>query len=162
VQKFLETYHEIQRITIIALVTAMVTSVFFQVVNRNIFMMPVVWPEEVARYATVYLTFIGSVVAVRKGTMISVDIFASRLNETWNFILSVLRNVATMFFAVILAYYCLIMMGIHLRTGQVSTVMGINMAIPHAAIPIWGGLTVIELGVRTVMSVVDFVKKKVG
>lgn len=58
---------------LIALLTAMVAIVFANVCMRYLLGTSVIWSEEVARHLMIWLTFVGSGLALRTGAQIGID-----------------------------------------------------------------------------------------
>ncbi|NMD17112.1 MAG: TRAP transporter small permease [Synergistaceae bacterium] len=56
------------------LMFVLVGLVFFQVLNRFILHIPAAWTEEMARYNFVWLSLFGSVIALKSGRHLSVDL----------------------------------------------------------------------------------------
>lgn len=61
------------------LLLELVLVLFVAVVFRYVLARPLGWPEEVARFSLVWLTFLGSYLAFRRGAHIHVDLLAMRL-----------------------------------------------------------------------------------
>ena len=158
-KKLLSLYYKGQTFIIVGCFIVMIAVTFFQVVNRTIIKLSLSWPEEVARYMLVWMAFIASIVAFRKGAMISIDLITPRLNRLWKFIFSIFSNVITVVFAAIVAYYGLIIVRMQLELGQLSPALSITMAIPYSAVPIWGFLTTIEMCASTKRLIMDYIKK---
>jgi len=53
---------------------AVVVIVLIQVVARYVLQLPISWPEEVARYTSVWLTFVGAAAAAARHQQITVDL----------------------------------------------------------------------------------------
>jgi TRAP-type C4-dicarboxylate transport system permease small subunit len=60
------------KISMIIMVPVMTAIIFMQVILRYIFLAPLSWPEESARYLLIWISCLGSAYAVRKGMHISV------------------------------------------------------------------------------------------
>ena len=98
--------------------------VFLQVFTRYVFNLPLSWPEEVARYALVWLTFLGASAAVRANDHIRIDVLLMKVPPKVRSLLIVLTNVcaAVILIAVTPAGFGLVrlMMGIPTAALQVS------------------------------------------
>ncbi len=70
------------------ILAALVLVVLFQVASRSLFRTPALWTEEVARYLLIVLTFIGSAIAVRTGSNVSLDFLLSKFPEKLRSVLS--------------------------------------------------------------------------
>jgi len=63
----------------IIMTLGIVVCVSLQVLFRFVLEFPAPWTEEIARYMFVYLTFIGSAIAVREKTHITIEVLVERL-----------------------------------------------------------------------------------
>lgn len=63
------------------LMFVLVALVFFQVVNRFALHIPAAWTEEMARYNFVWLSLLGSVVALRSDRHLSVDLLVQSIKS---------------------------------------------------------------------------------
>jgi TRAP-type C4-dicarboxylate transport system permease small subunit len=61
------------------MLAVMLASILLQVVLRNVFGFGFVWTEELARYAMIWLVFVGAIVSLRKGSHIAMTMFADAL-----------------------------------------------------------------------------------
>ena len=157
-KKLVSVYYKLQTYIIVWCFTIMIAVTFFQVVNRTVIKLNLSWPEEVARYMIVWMAFIASIVAFRKGAMISIDLLSSRLNRLFRFIFLIFSNVVIIVFAVVVAYYGFIIISSQLELGQLSPALSITMAVPYSAVPVWGVFTSIEMCASTRKAIMDFIK----
>lgn len=72
-KKALNLTESIIRIFLMLLMTTSVVSIFGQVIFRYIFNNALVWSEEVARFSLIWMTLLGSSVAVRKWQHLFID-----------------------------------------------------------------------------------------
>lgn len=122
-------------IAILLLVIAVI--LFFNVVLR-FFGTSMLWAEELARYAIVWITFVGASVCVYKGAHIGVDVIMNVLSEKPKKILSIILAVFSLIFSVVFTYFSFkITMNVQ-GTNQVSSTMGIPMYLVYAAMPVGG------------------------
>lgn len=102
----------------------MQTSVFIQVFVRYVFDIPLSWPEEVARYSLVWLTFMGASAAVRANDHIRIDVLLVSVSPATRARLIIWTNICTVvvLIAVVPAGIRLVamMMGIPTAALQVS------------------------------------------
>lgn len=124
-------------------VAAIVVIAFFQVISRYVMAEIPSWTEEACRYVSIWLVFLGSAVAFRKGAHLGVDFLV-------NLFPSPLRKAASLFASFVLIFilsltvlYSWKMMLFNVT--QLSPAMRISMAIPYAAIPIGTFLMLIEV-----------------
>ena len=66
----------------------MVAASFAQVVNRNIFKLPISWFDEASVYCMVYMVLLGTEVGLRDGTQVAVTAVVDRLKGNAKYWLS--------------------------------------------------------------------------
>lgn len=124
----------INRWLLIVLLTAMVAIVFANVVMRYVFGTSVIWSEEVARHLMIWLTFVGSGLALRTGAQIGIDSLQDALPRSAARVLRLVLALAMLALFVALAWY-----GIDyaMRTRfQISAALGISMMYVYIGMPI--------------------------
>jgi TRAP-type C4-dicarboxylate transport system permease small subunit len=111
----------------------MVTSILLQVFFRYVMNSPLYWSEEVARYAFVWLVFIGAAIASKRGTHIGVDYIVMHLPELPKNFLAIFVNLLVLSF---IAYVIYMSAGvIKSNMTQLSPAMRIPMGYIFMAIP---------------------------
>lgn len=129
--------------------------IFFQVVLRYMFNYSLSWSEEGARYLIVWFIFIGSSIAVREKAHATVDALVTILPERWKGVFSIVANILSITFCVILIWSSSIMVSNVIEFGSVTPAMGIPMYLPYLAIPVGAALMLI----RFVQLLVDDIKR---
>ena len=107
-----------------------------EVVRRFVFNFSSAWGEEAARYAFIYLGWIGAAFAVKERAHIRFDVLLQRLGprgKAWVFIVA---EVATIAFACIALYWSLHTIRQLLQFEGATPVLRINKAWFEAAVPI--------------------------
>jgi len=82
-----------------------VISVAIQIIARNFLHIPVAWTEEVARYLMIWMTFLGSPVALKKGEHLFVDLFYNKFPAKGRQWVHLLCDVAVFIFCIYLLYF---------------------------------------------------------
>ena len=111
----------------------MVISILLQVFFRYAMNAPLYWSEEIARYAFVWLVFIGAAIASKRGAHIGVDYLVMHLPEIPKNILAIFVNLLVLFFI-----SCVIYMSVGViksNITQLSPAMRIPMGYIYMAIP---------------------------
>lgn len=85
-------------------VIVLVSVTFLQVLCRFVFRVPIVWSEEVVRMSFVWLIFLGSAVAVKEGTHLTLDMLVSSFNKKGQYIMRMVVLVITLIAAGIMLY----------------------------------------------------------
>ncbi|WP_347489555.1 TRAP transporter small permease [Desulfoscipio sp. XC116] len=116
----------------------------FNVIGRYIFGFSLKWAEELTTYTLIWVTFLGAVVCVREGMMISMDAFVTQLKGSMKRFFVIATNLICVVFSLIIAYLG-IEITIHVYSSmQVSPAMMIPMYIPYAALPLGSILMALE------------------
>ena len=69
---------------VVILLAVLVVTVFVSTLSRYVFNASVIWSEEIPILLQVWLTFIGGIVALRRGDHVSVDTFSRMLPSRWH------------------------------------------------------------------------------
>lgn len=105
-----------------------------QVLNRNIFMLPITWFEELSRYCMIYMTVFAAEIGLRDGTQIAVDTVVEKIHGKTKLVIQIIAKAFLVLFAVVVFVYSISLFGNQLRSGQLTPSMQIPMAIPYFAL----------------------------
>ncbi|WP_243277063.1 TRAP transporter small permease, partial [Desulfallas sp. Bu1-1] len=95
----------------------------FNVITRYIFGFSLKWAEELTNYTLIWITFLGGVVCVRQGMMISMDAIVSQFKGALKRFFTIAINLTGVVCSVIFAYLGLLAT-VHVHsTAQVSPAM---------------------------------------
>lgn len=111
--------------------------VSLQVILRYVFKNPLSWTEELSRFSMIWLTYIGSIAAMREQKHISIDILSETLPSNILKLISIVSKLITLSFLLILFYYSLkkVLININIRTTVTEWPLGlIYMCLPISAI----------------------------
>ena len=141
---------------LVALMTALVVAVVWQVVSRYLFSDPSPWTEEVARFLLIWVGTLGAAYAFRMKQHIGLDLLPRLLAGASAQYL----RLFTVFVVVLFAAVVLVLGGsrlVHLtwELRQYSPVLGIPIALVYSVIPITGVLIVIYSLVEPVTQIAD-------
>lgn len=126
--KWLDENIESFILSTLSLLTVIV--VFIQVFMRYVLGESLVWSEELARYAFIWMIYIGVSYGVKRQAHISVDAIALLLKRKGKFILALCANIAFLAFAVILTY---VSFEVVVQVTRSSPAMDIPMQWVYAA-----------------------------
>lgn len=122
---------------------------FAQVIARYIFNEPLVWSEEVVRYALIWIVFLGSGNVVRKGQLAAVEFVSHAVSPTLGrLIVGVAAVVSMAFWAILLVYGIVIVDSVE---GMRSGAMEMPMSLVYLAVPVGAAFALIN----TVACVID-------
>ncbi|MFQ5846077.1 MAG: TRAP transporter small permease [Candidatus Methylomirabilales bacterium] len=128
-------------ILLIILMAAMTLMVFAEVVLRYVFLSPITWYDEFVGYMLVWVTFLGSVVALHRRRHIGFETVVEALPLIWQRAVTILVYLLIIVFQVVLIYY-----GWEL-TFELAGEMAITLPIPigfvHVVLPVSGVLMLV-------------------
>lgn len=128
------------------LMLAMVTIIFAQVIARYLLHNSLSWSEELGRYLFVWMSFIGSALAVRNKLHVSFDMLVLKLPPALQKLCLVISYLAMMIFTAVLIYggYRFVLRG----STQISAAMQLPMQYVYLVLPLGGGLIFFYLARR--------------
>jgi len=139
------SYHSdrLARSLVAMMMAVMTLDVLFGVFNRFLFKMPISWVDEIATYLLIWISLVGSAVAIRIGGHVGVGLIVSRLKA------GAKTFIGWVNVSVILAFLvCLIFLGMRLairEMGQLGHATRISMFWPFLSIPVGSLLILIQL-----------------
>lgn len=112
------------------------------------------WTEEVARYAMIWLSFLGGGLVFRHGGHIAIDMLTQKIPPGFarNAVLGLSQLVILVFLGVLL-WKGLETLGN--SSNMTTAALELPMTVPYAAIPVGAALMIYHLIVTTVLSIVD-------
>ncbi|MDR7868570.1 MAG: TRAP transporter small permease [Sporomusaceae bacterium] len=131
-------------------VATMAIVVTLQVIWRYFLGNPLVWAEELARYALVWMTFIGAAVALRAGQLAAMDLVVTRFPPKVQKWISVLVSIANCALLAFLLYCSLNLVNMPSVLSQKSPAMRLPMAYVYMAMPLGLGLLLLQSVFRLV------------
>ena len=117
----------------------------FQVIARFVLKIPAPWTEETAKYAFIWMTFIGSAVAVKNGSHVKVDILENALKGKAKSFVYWSTMVVFLGFMIWMTVAGVQMVQTLIAKPQQSPVLNISMAYVYGAMPVGLGLTVLRI-----------------
>ena len=101
-RKALNLLEIVIRVFLMLLMTTSVVSIFGQVIFRYVFNNALVWSEEVARFSLIWMTLLGSAVAVRKWQHLFIDSVLNKCSHK-------VKEAAALLFKLSLLAFCALM-----------------------------------------------------
>jgi len=130
--KFTNMIYRITKILVLIFFITTIISSFSQVIARYVFIQPFRWTEELARYAFIWMSFLGASMAFKDNTNISIDTIATRLPKKIVYWGDLLFQLLIIFFLAILirgSYEHIVKLGFRISVG-----LQIQMKYLYAAI----------------------------
>lgn len=144
-KKVLEKLTMVENFIMVATFVIMVCCSFAQVVNRNIFKLPISWFDEAAIYCMIYMVLIGTEVGLRDGTQIAVTAMVDKLHGRSRTLIQLIAKVILVFFAAVVFVGSIQLMAIQIRTGQISAALHLPMSVPYFAMVLsFGMITLVQ------------------
>ena len=145
IRRAAERFMAVPRFIIAALILFSIALNFANVIGRYVFLSPIIWAEEVMIYIMVWCVFIGAILVSWDGRHLKMDLVSTNMASPWK---EAVNLAAVIAFITVCGFVIVPSFGavsLFARLGQESTVAGIPMVIPHAAILI--GFTCMLIGV---------------
>ena len=129
----------------IALFAALTGCLFWSVVIRYfaIFGGSLPWIEEFARFAFIWMTFLGAAVALGRAEHICIDLLVKLLPPTLQNRLTVAADAVILAFLGVYTVKGAVL--VRLTTNQISPQLNLPMALIHAAIPVSGVIMILQV-----------------
>lgn len=108
--------------------TIMLTIAFLNVITRYIFKYSMAFTEELTLYLFVWITLLGTSLAFKDGTNVSLTIFYNKFNKKLRKYLYLIATLCTIIFFTGLAYW---------GTIEVTEEIGMNVLTEAIEIPVW-------------------------
>lgn len=115
---------------LIALSIFTVVIIFGQVFMRYVLSSSLAWSEEIARYAFIWMIYIGVSYGVKKGKHLGVDAFSDLFQEKGKIILAIIANLSFLIFSAVVVYFGF---DIVLRITRESAALQLPMGWVYAA-----------------------------
>lgn len=157
-KKTLQYLQTLEKWIIVIAFAIMVLACFIQVVNRNVFRIPVSGFEEAAKYSMVYMVLLGTELGLRDGTQISIQGVVDKLPEKARKIIGVIARLIVIIFAAVMTKSGWAMVMKQAKIGQTSPGLGIPMYIPYFALVLGFGLITIVQSGYLIKQCLDFNK----
>lgn len=132
-KRVVETLEKIQEGILIIAVVIMGGVLFLQIIMRFIFHSPLEWPEELARYLQVFITFLGIGYGIKNSSHVRMTLLTDRLPKKINAVLECLTSALGIF-----CFFVLLKVSIVFLEHQnvLSTALQIPMFIVYSIIPV--------------------------
>lgn len=148
----------LENLVLVIAFAVMVISIFVQVVNRNIFKIPVSGFEEAAKYCMVYMVMLGTELGLRDGSQIAVTGVVDKFKGKSKKIIQIIAKVIVIAFSAAMFNSSISMVAKQAQIGQKSPGLGIPMTVPYSALLISFGLIVVVQIAVLIQMILNFNK----
>ncbi len=113
-----------------------VATIVLEVVRRFVLSYSSIWGEEIARYAFIYLAWVGASAAVRDRAHIRIDVLLNYLSTRGKALIYLFGDLCMLALAILALYTALESMQVSLKFGSVTHGLRISLAWFLAAVPL--------------------------
>lgn len=136
----------------------MTIAIFAQVVNRNIFKIPVSGFEEVAKYCMIYMVMLGTELGLRDGTQIAVTSVIDKFHGVNRRVCYIVAKVIVILFSGVMFLSGVSMVSKQAQTGQTTPGLGLPMTVPYFSLVLGFGLIIVIQIVLVIQMIRDLEK----
>lgn len=147
--KFADVLLALAKALTILIVAGMVACVLMGVFFRFIIPMPVAWPPEAARFLMVAVTMIGASVAIRQMDHVGITLLVDLLPFRIRGLIYLLGNVMVAIFLIVFIWFSW-RLTVEMGPRQISSSLGMSMALAYASMPIGSALMLIQLAAASI------------
>ena len=136
-QRFLSIMNKnAERWALLFFYVLLVSTMFVEVIRREVFAYSSIWGEEVVRYSFIYLAWIGAASAVRERAHIRIDVLMHYLSVRAKAVVYILGDLVMFGVAIIALYWSFETVMVSWEFGSVSHGLRVSMVWFLAAVPI--------------------------
>jgi C4-dicarboxylate transporter, DctQ subunit len=138
--QFKKILHQIdqngERYLLLPLYAMIVSTIFVEVVRRSLLSYSSIWAEEVARYAFIYIAWIGASSAIKERAHIRIDVILNLLSQRMKSIVFIFGDIITLILAVLAIWMSMESVLNSIHFGSVTHGLRISQAWFLAAVPL--------------------------
>jgi TRAP-type C4-dicarboxylate transport system permease small subunit len=134
-----------ERYLLLPLYAMIVSTIFLEVVRRSVFAYSSIWAEEIARYAFIYVAYIGASAAIKERAHIRIDLILHLFSPRLKALVFIFGDIVTLILAVLAIYMSMESVLTSLEFGSVTHGLRISQAWFLAAVPIGFAMMVFRL-----------------
>jgi TRAP-type C4-dicarboxylate transport system permease small subunit len=123
----------------------LVSTMFVEVIRREIFSYSSIWGEEIVRYSFIYLAWIGAASAVRERAHIRIDVLMHYISPRSKALLYIFGDLVMFGVALIALYWSFETVAVSWKFGSVSHGLRVSMVWFLAAVPIGFSIMIFRL-----------------
>ncbi|GLI50330.1 hypothetical protein TSYNTROOL_04160 [Tepidanaerobacter syntrophicus] len=157
-KKILTFLQGIENTVLVVTFSIMVTTFFAQVVNRNVFKLPISWFEEAAVYSMIYMVLLGTEVGLRDGSQIAFTGVVDKLQGKTKEVVQIISKIIVVLFSAIIFKSSIGMLQMQIESGQTSPALKLPMTIPYAALTISFAIITLVQGATAILMIKNLVK----
>lgn len=144
-----------ERYLLLPLYALIVIVIFVEVFRRFVISYSSIWAEEVARYAFIYVSWIGASAAIKERAHIRIDVILPLVSERTRAVIIIIGDLITLALAVIAFWWSLESVLVSVKFGSVTHGLRISLAWFLAAVPIGFAMMFVRLIQSIIRDVAD-------
>lgn len=145
-QSFLTSLNKnAERWALLFFYTLLVSTMFIEVIRREIFSYSSIWGEELVRYSFIYLAWIGAASAVRERAHIRIDVLMHYVPNQVKTLIYILGDLVMFAVAIVALYWSFETVKVSWEFGSVSHGLRISMVWFLSAVPLGFALMIFRL-----------------
>ncbi len=144
-----------ERWLLLPLYSLIVITIFMEVFRRFALSYSSIWAEEVARYAFIYVSWIGASAAIKERAPIRIDVILPLVGDRARAMIMILGDLVTIVLAVLAFWWSLETVLVSLKFGSVTHGLQISLAWFLAAVPLGFAMMLIRLIQSVIRDVSD-------
>ncbi|MCP5074520.1 MAG: TRAP transporter small permease [Rhodobacteraceae bacterium] len=145
-QRFLSVLNKnAERWALLFFYVLLVSTMFVEVIRREIFAYSSIWGEEIVRYSFIYLAWIGAASAVRERAHIRIDVLMHYLSARAKAVVYIFGDLLMFAVACVALYWSFETVKVSWEFGSVSHGLRVSMVWFLAAVPIGFALMIFRL-----------------
>jgi len=133
---------------IVAMFSCMSIAVFIQIIFRYLLHQPIYWSEEIPRFILIWLTFLGSAIAMKNHSHLSISLLTNRLAVQKRIWVQFFANLLSLLFISILVWGGIIITILTMPNRTAALQMPTGLV--YLAVPVGGILMIIYLLKNTI------------
>jgi TRAP-type C4-dicarboxylate transport system permease small subunit len=146
---FQNIFHNIdqngERYLLLPLYALIVVTIFVEVFRRFVLSYSSIWAEEIARYAFIYVSWVGASAAIKERAHIRIDLILPLLGDRGRALIMILGDLVTIVLAVLAFWWSLESVLVSVKFGSVTHGLRISLAWFLAAVPLGFAMMLVRL-----------------
>lgn len=134
-----------ERWLLLPLYAMIVITIFMEVFRRYVLSYSSIWSEEIARYAFIYVSWIGASAAIKERAHIRIDVILPFLGERARGIVYIFGDIVTIALAVVAFWWSMETMLTSIKFGSVTHGLRVSLAWFLAAVPLGFAMMILRL-----------------
>ena len=158
--RFLRFLNNIEELLLGFTLLGLAIFVFLQVILRYGFHFAFSWAEELGRYLTIFLTFLGASLGVKYGSHFSMEALSQNLPHRYRHLMKAVVNLICGLFFVLVIYFSWQQIGKLHRYGASTATLHVPMYVPYIPIPFFSITIALRFFYRCYIHVMGFARNE--